>query len=74
MNYQLVQGLNGKLRFEPIYAKKPFSEMTIASTLNTVVNCRVCMGTGKYLNQDSTGYIIESLCGHCKGSGKMISV
>jgi len=74
LRYQLVQGLNGKLRYEPIFEKKKFSEMTIASTLNTTVTCRVCMGAGKIGNEDSIGFIRESICNHCSGSGKMISV
>ena len=74
LNYQLVQGINGKLRYEPIYNKNSWQELTIAKTLNTVVTCRVCCGAGKILNQDSTGFIIESICNHCNGSKKMKSV
>ena len=74
LKYRLVQGLNGKLRFEPTYEKKSFKELTIGSTLNTQVVCRVCTGAGRIYNEDSIGYIIESLCPHCNGSKKMISV
>jgi len=74
LKYRLVQGLNGKLRYEPTYEKRSFKELTIAGTLNTTVTCRVCSGAGKILNEDSLGYIKESLCPHCKGSKKMISI
>jgi len=74
LRYQLVQGLNGKLRYDPIYEKRSYQELTIGKTLNTDVTCRVCMGAGKIGNQDSTGFIIESFCNHCGGTGKMISV
>ena len=74
LHYQLVQGLNGKLRYEPVYAKRSFKDLTIASTLGTEVVCRVCTGAGRIYNQDSTGYTIESMCPHCNGSKKMKSV
>lgn len=73
-NYRLVQGLNGKLRYEPTFEISSFKKLTIAKTLNTVVKCRVCRGTGKIFNEDSIGYLTETLCHHCKGSKEMISV
>ena len=74
LKYRLVQGLNGKLRFEPTYEKRSFKELTIAGTINTEVVCRVCTGAGRIYNEDSLGYIIETLCFHCNGTKKMISI
>jgi len=48
--------------------------MTIGGTLNTVVTCRVCSGAGKITNVDSIGMYLDSICPHCNGSKKMISV
>jgi len=74
LKYRLVQGLNGKLRYEPILETPNFKKLTIAQTLNTVVTCRVCRGKGKIMNEDSIGYLTETLCHNCGGSKKMISV
>jgi len=76
LGYQWILDLSGVRRLEPIYKQRPFKELTVGSTLNTTVTCRVCMGEGKYLNQSQSNNSIskESLCGHCGGSGKMISV
>jgi len=69
-----IKGLNGHFRYETIYKKKPFRNMTIAKTLNTIVTCRVCSGAGIITNVDSLGYYTDSICNHCGGSKKMISV
>jgi len=74
LQYRLVQGINGKLRYEPTLEIQSFKKLTIAKTLNTIVTCRVCRGTGKILNEDSIGYLTETLCHNCNGSKKMISV
>jgi len=74
LNYRLVQGLNGKLRFDPVTETSSFKNLTIAQTLNTVVKCRVCRGKGKVMNEDSIGFMTETICHHCKGSKEMISV
>ena len=74
LHYQLIQGLNGKLRYESVYEKKPFRNMTIAKTLNTYVTCRVCTGAGIITNVDSIGMYLDSICPHCNGSKQMISI
>jgi len=74
LRYEWIEDLLGVRKLEPVYEKRPFQEMTIASTLNTTVTCRVCMGKGKVLNKPQRGITKESLCGKCNGSGKMISV
>jgi len=74
LGYQKYIGVDGVARIEPIFKKKSWQDLTIASTLNTLVKCRVCMGQGFYGNQDSYGLITESYCNHCGGTGEMISV
>jgi len=69
-----IKGINGDFRYETIYQQKPFSSMTIAKTLNTEVVCRICMDAGIITNQDSLGYGYDSICPHCDGTKKMISV
>jgi len=69
-----IKGLNGSFRYEPMFEKKSFKKLTVAKTLNTIVTCRVCMGKGIITNVDSLGYYTDSICDHCKGSKKMISV
>ncbi len=61
------------LRWEKIYEKIPMKKLTIGSTLNTIVTCRVCSGAGRIGNQNYEG-IIETKCPKCQGSGKMKSV
>jgi len=69
-----IKGINGDLRYETIYKKNSWQKLTIAKTLNTDVTCRVCCGAGMITNVDSIGMYLDSICPHCKGSKKMISV
>jgi len=69
-----IKGINGDLRYENIFAKKSWQELTIAKTINTNVTCRVCLGSGMITNVDSIGMYLDSICPHCKGSKKMLSV
>jgi len=61
------------LRWEPMYEKKPLKDLTIASTINTIVQCRVCSGAGRIGNMNFEG-VIETKCPKCLGTGKMKSV
>ena len=69
-----IKGLDGNFRYETIYQKKSFKELTVAKTLNTIVTCRVCTGAGIITHVDSLGYYTDSICPECDGSKKMISV
>jgi len=62
------------LRFESIYTKKPFRELTVAQTLGCDVTCRVCMGAGVILNDSSRMGLIENVCGKCNGTKKMRAI
>lgn len=61
------------LRWEPIYEKKPMSDLTIAKTKNTTVKCRVCSG-GKNIGNMNYQGIIETKCPKCLGTGEMKAV
>ena len=61
--------LNNYNRIKPlIHRLPPLSELTMASTLNTIVRCRVCYGQGKTFIRNT---LQESHCPRCNGSGEM---
>jgi len=74
IGYNKIKGLDGEIRLEPIYQNKRWSSLTIASTLNTPVQCRLCMGSGKVVLGNIGSLMHENVCGHCHGSKIMKSI
>jgi len=75
LGYRSVRNVNNEfLRYESIFSKRPFKELTVAQTLNTDVACRVCMASGKILNDSSRMGLIESNCPKCNGTKRMRAI
>ena len=69
-----VRNVNGELlRYEKVFTKKKFSKLTIGSTRNTDVYCRICLGTGQIINSNGISHI-ETLCPECAGTRRTISL
>ena len=65
--------LNNYNRIKPlIHRLPPLSELTMASTLNTIVRCRVCYGQKTtFIRNQGNNTMQESHCPRCNGSGEM---
>jgi len=75
LGYRPVRNVNNEfLRYESVFSKRPFRELTVAQTLDTNVVCRVCMGSGQILNDSTRMGLIENTCPKCHGTKRMKSI